>query len=103
MKEPDRDTIYTGVLLVCGLPPKPREFTCGQRSTTIVDYSKAHQDWVLLAEHILFTTLRDWIHAKALLTFHRQCIWKEEWSEFLKWIALQQLVHKREEYDEQSK
>lgn len=99
MKEPDRDTIYTGVLLACGLPPKPRNYAMGYAVST-GDYVKAHGDWVLLAEHILHTALRDWMEAKADGPSHKAAYWKEEKQDFMNWVSTMQTQQKLEEYRE---
>ncbi len=94
MQEPDRETIYVGALLACGLPPKPRHYTTGYKPRTIVDYSKAHRDWVLLAEHIVYTGLWDWMRREPTDIFKTQQRWAEEKQQFLNWIAVQQVKEK---------
>lgn len=102
MKEPDRDTIYTGVLLACGLPPKPQNYAMGY-ATPYGTHAKAHRNWEHLAHHILYTALRDWMEAKAEGPFHAHAYWKEEKQEFMSWIAQQQLTVTLESYSEQPK
>ncbi len=101
---PDRDTIYTGVLLACGLPPKPRDFTANMTKqatkTTIVDYSKAHRDWVLLAEHVLYTALREYMLLRQTSKIDWGGAWEDEKEQFLCWISKMETTAKlQEEYD----
>ena len=98
--EPDRETIYTAALLACGLPPKPRDYYTrganGQVSsaTTIIDYPEAHAGWILQAEHIVFTGLRDWINSQHRGSFGRRELRMKERQNFRNWIAVQQLREK---------
>ncbi len=94
MQKPDRDTIYTGVLLAAGLPPKPRDYTTTFFKTTIIDYSIAHKDWTILAEHMLYTALREWILWSTPNTFAQLTQWKKEKEQFMCWIAERLLEQK---------
>lgn len=94
MMEPDRDTIYVSALLACGLPPKPRDYVQNNKSTGLTGYSKAHRDWLFMAEHLIYTGLRDWIEWKAMFVLQRNVIWQEEKQEFLNWIAVRQTQEK---------
>ena len=99
MKEPDRETIYTAALLTCGLPPKPDNFR-SQTGHLHKSYTQVHNDWLHLAEHIVYTALRPWIHYWYYNDqWSRQKTWKHEKQQFLNWISVQQTKQKVEEYE----
>lgn len=86
MKEPDRETIYTAALLACGMPPRPKR----------EGYRKKRDNYLHLANHIVYTGLRDWIESEAHDSFQRSKIWGMEKQKFYNWLADRRMEAKRQ-------
>jgi hypothetical protein len=99
MKEPDRDTIYHGVLLACGLPPKPIDYS-RERNIKYHGYSQAYNRWMHITDYMVFTAMRNWINLVTRPVYERQQLWLEERNKFRAWISVMQTKQKLgEEYE----